>query len=92
MHMSPYSKTTDRVLDPTRQRKLLLHESEIKELIGGISRKGLTCVPIKLYFKRGYAKLQIALCEGKKTHDKRQDLKKQVHQREMSRAFKSFNK
>ena len=92
MHISPYEKAGDRVLDPTRQRKLLLNESEIKQLIGGISRKGLTCIPIKVYFKRGYAKLQIALCEGKKTHDKRESLKKRIHQREMDRATKQFRR
>ncbi len=88
LHISPYSKCGDRILDPTRQRKLLLNRSEIEELIGKISRKGLTCVPTKLYFKRGVIKLQIALCKGKQDYDKRQDLKKKAHQREMDRAMK----
>lgn len=92
LHISLYAMTRHTELDPTRERKLLLKHNEIKELIGKISRRGLTCVPIKLYFKNGRAKLEIALCQGKQLYDKREDLKKKVHQREMDRAVKSFRK
>jgi SsrA-binding protein len=88
LHISAYSNACVSDIDPTQQRKLLLHKSELEEIIGGISRKGLTCVPTKMYFKRGIAKLQIALSKGKDTYDKRQDLKKKDHQREMDRARK----
>ena len=88
LHITPYSRTSTRDLDSSRERKLLLKKQEIQEIEGGLTRKGLTCVPIKLYFKRGMAKLQIALCKGKEQKDKRQDLKKREHQREMDRALK----
>jgi len=88
LHITPYSRTSNRFLDPTRERKLLLKKHEIMELEGGLTRKGLTCVPIKLYFKKGMAKLQIGLCKGKEQRDKRQDIRKKEHQREMQRALK----
>jgi len=88
LHISPYANAPIAEIDPTKQRKLLLHKAELDEIMGGITRKGLTCVPTKMYFKRGIVKLQIALCKGKDTYDKRQDLKKKVHQREMDRARK----
>ena len=73
---------------PARSRKLLLHAHEIRKLIGGTSRKGLTVVPLELYFKNGTAKIAIALAKAKKLHDKREDLKKRVAERELARGIK----
>src|SRR5438128_12679843 len=68
-HISPYSHGTDANHDPERDRKLLLHDREIKRLAGKIAERGLTLVPLKLYFKSGRAKLEIGLGRGKKLHD-----------------------
>ena len=73
---------------PARSRKLLLHAHEIRKLIGGTSRKGLTLVPLELYFKDGTVKVAIALAKAKKLHDKREDLKRRVAQRELARSIK----
>lgn len=74
--------------DPTRTRKLLLHENELARLIGQVERKGFTIVPTALYFKRGKAKLEIALGEGKKSHDKRATLKERDWQRDKQRIMR----
>jgi len=73
---------------PARSRKLLLHAHEIRKLIGGTSRKGLTLVPLELYFKDGIAKVVIALAKAKKLHDKREDLKRRVAERELARGVR----
>ena len=73
---------------PARSRKLLLHAHEIRKLIGGTSRKGLTIVPLELYFKDGRAKVAIALAKPKKVHDKREELKRRVAERELARGVK----
>src|SRR2546422_8972840 len=67
---------------------LLLHAHEIRKLIGGTSRKGLTLVPLELYFKDGIAKVVIALAKAKKLHDKREDLKRRVAERELARGVR----
>ena len=85
-HIAPYSKSGYVRHEPTRTRKLLLHKAEIRRLIGAVERKGLTLVPLELYFKRGLAKVSIALGRGKKLHDKRDDEKKRDADREMARA------
>ena len=74
--------------DPTRARKLLLNADELKKLIGAVERKGYTLVPLSLYWKKGRAKLQVALGKGKKSHDKRESIKKREDEREQQRAFK----
>ncbi len=74
--------------EPTRPRKLLLHRREISRIIGEISMKGVTCIPVQLYLKNGRAKLEIATVRGKKQHDKRHDLAKRDAQRQIERAFK----
>ena len=71
---------------PARSRKLLLHKREIERLIGGTAQKGLTLIPLELYFKDGLAKVQIALGRAKKQHDKRDDLRRRDAEREMARA------
>lgn len=74
--------------EPTRARKLLLHRNELDKLIGMVERKGFTLVPMKLYWKKGRAKLQIGVGKGKKLHDKRADLKERDWQRDKERMFK----
>jgi SsrA-binding protein len=74
--------------EPTRTRKLLMHRKEIRELVGSVTRQGLTLVPVKMYLKEGRVKISIALARGKKLHDKRDDLRKKDDQRDMARAMK----
>lgn len=89
LHVSPYEKASFFNHEPTRTRKLLLHKKEIKKLIGSVERQGLTLIPLELYFKRGRAKVAIALGKGKQSHDKRADLKRKDDEREMQRAVRS---
>jgi SsrA-binding protein len=88
-HFSPLASASTHISpDPTRSRKLLLHASEIGKLIGGVERKGYTLVPLSLYWKRGRAKLKIALAKGKKQHDKRASIRKREWDREQHRVLK----
>src|SRR5215470_8281699 len=91
-HISPYSHGTDANHDPERDRKLLLHGREIKRLTGKIAERGLTLVPLKLYFKGGRAKLEVGLARGKKLHDKRSALREREVRREMDRAVRAGRK
>jgi SsrA-binding protein len=88
MHINPFEQANQFNHDPLRTRKLLLHKSEIRKLIGKTTEKGLTLVPLKLYFKSGVAKVQLALCKGKRDYDRREDIKKRDVEREMRRNFK----
>ena len=88
-HISPYSHGTDANHDPERDRKLLLHTREIRRLVGKIAERGLTVVPLKLYFKNGRAKIEIGLARGKKLHDKRATLRERETRREMDRAVRA---
>jgi len=88
MHISPYDYGNIFNHEPLRKRKLLLHKSQIKQLIGKTKEKGLTLVPLKLYLKNGLVKVELALAKGKKLYDKRQDLAAKDAKREMERAFK----
>ncbi len=74
--------------DPTRERRLLLHRSEIRELERDVQTGGLTIVPLRLYLKDGRAKLEIALARGKKSYDKRQSIAKREAERAMQRAMR----
>jgi len=85
-HIAPYEQGNRFNHEPTRTRKLLLHRREIRRLIGAVERQGLTLVPLDLYFKRGKAKVTLALGKGKKLHDKRADAKRRDDEREMARA------
>ena len=87
-HISPYSHGTDANHDPERDRKLLLHGREIARLEGKIAERGLTLVPLRLYFKKGRAKLEIGLGRGRKLHDKRSALREREVRREMDRAVR----
>ena len=75
--------------DAVRTKKLLLHAEEIKRLIGKVEQKGYTLVPLKLYWKNGHVKCEIALAKGKATHDKRDTIKEREGKREVERAMKS---
>lgn len=89
-HISPYSKIQGhQVLDPTRTRKLLLKRREIDQLMGRSTQKGFAVVPLRMYFKNGFVKIEIALGQGKKLHDKRDSIKKRIHDRESAAAIKS---
>ena len=88
MHITPYEQGNRWNPAPVRSRKLLMHKREIERLIGGVEQKGLTLVPLELYFLRGRAKVAIALARGKKAHDRREDLKRRIADREMARALK----
>jgi len=85
-HISPYSHGTDANHDPERDRKLLLHRREIGRLTGKTAERGLTMVPLRLYFKGGRAKVELGLARGKKLRDKRATLREREVQREMERA------
>ena len=89
LHISPYERASYNNHEPTRTRKLLLHKREIGRLIGAIERQGLTLVPLELYFKRGIAKVALALGKGKKLHDKREDAKAKDADREIARVFRA---
>jgi len=88
MHISPYPFAHGLELDPTRTRKLLLKRKEIKRLIGKTEVKGYSLIPTKVYFKRGRAKVEIALARGKKKYDKRSSLKEKELKREMEQSLK----
>ncbi|MCF6180121.1 MAG: SsrA-binding protein SmpB [Geopsychrobacter sp.] len=89
MNISPYEQGNRENHEPTRQRKLLLHHTEIDKLIRLTEQKGLTLLPIKIYFKNNLVKLEIGVGRGKQLHDKRQTLKSKEANREMARAIKS---
>jgi len=83
MHISPYDKSAHFLPDPKRKRKLLLHKSEIKRLMGKVTEKGLTMIPLRVYLLRGRVKLEIALARGKPKRDRRYDIAKRDAEREI---------
>ena len=87
-HISPYSYAHQLNHDPLRERKLLLHKGEIKKLYGKIKEKGLTLIPLKLYFKNGKVKVEMAVAKGKKLHDKREEIKRKDLAREAEKDFR----
>ena len=91
MHISPYERGNIMNKDPLRTRKLLLHKSEIRHLIGKIKEKGYTLVPVEVYFSGSHIKMEIALARGKKLYDKRADIAKKDMKREAERDFKVRN-
>ena len=88
-HISPYDPASHRNHVPERDRKLLLHRREIGRLIGKVKERGFALIPLKMYFKGGKAKVEIALAKGKRSYDKRDTLKRKEAEREMDRAMKS---
>jgi SsrA-binding protein len=89
IHISAYSSRGYADHEPTRKRKLLLHKEQIRKLIGKTVERGMTLVPVRLYFKNGKLKLAISLAKGKKTHDKRETVKRREAERETRAAIKS---
>lgn len=92
MHISPYEQGNRFNHDPLRPRKLLLHRTEINKLIGKVQLQGLTLIPIKIYLKRGMAKVELAVGQGKKNYDKRQSLAEKEGKRDIERALRERNK
>lgn len=86
VHIAEYTQANRHNHTPVRSRKLLLHRSEIEQIREGLEEQGRTCVPLRIYFKQGLAKVELGLGRGKKTWDKRHDLKERDDQREMARA------
>jgi SsrA-binding protein len=87
LHISPYEQANRFNEDPLRTRKLLLHGHEIRKLIGQVEEKGLTLIPLQVYFSRGVAKVTLGLARGRKLYDKREKLKRQTQEREARRAM-----
>ncbi len=90
-HINPYSHANRFNHDPLRPRKLLLHKSEIRRLIGKTQEKGFTLIPLRLYFSDGKAKVELGLAKGKKLYDKRETLKRKAVERDMERGRKGFD-
>ena len=86
-HISAYSHARQTDYNPTRKRKLLFHKAEIRRLRGKIEEKGFSFIPLKMYFKDGKAKVEVALAKGKRLYDKRESLKKKSFNREMEREL-----
>ncbi|KYD25928.1 SsrA-binding protein SmpB [Geobacillus sp. FSL W8-0032] len=92
MHISPYEQGNRYNHDPLRTRKLLLNRREINKLIGYTKEQGYTLVPLKLYIKNGFAKVELGVAKGKKKYDKREDMKRKEAQREIERVFRERQK
>lgn len=88
LHISEYKQGNINNHIPTRDRKLLMNRSEIRKLIGKTKEKGLTLIPLRLYFKNGRVKVELALAKGKKVYDKREDIAKRDFQRDQERRIK----
>lgn len=87
MHIAPYEQAGPFNHDPLRPRKLLLHKSEIRRLVGKVKERGYTLVPLRVYFRRGLAKVELALARGKKQVDRRADIRKREAERQIARAL-----
>lgn len=88
-HISPYDQASYNNHDPRRDRRLLLHKKEIRELWNGVRQKGMTVVPVRLYIKDSLAKVEIALAKGKKLYDKRAEIAKKDSAREAERQIRN---
>ncbi|MDD2679917.1 MAG: SsrA-binding protein SmpB [Candidatus Omnitrophica bacterium] len=88
-HISPYTEASYMNVEPTRKRRLLLHRNQLEKLEGRLTQKGLTLIPLKVYFNdRGFVKIELALCKGKKLYDKRDDIKRRETDIAMRRALR----
>lgn len=87
MHISPYDQGNRYNHDPTRRRKLLLHRREINRFLGRVQERGLTLIPLKVYFKRGKVKVELALARGKHEYDRRHDIAKRDEERDVARTL-----
>lgn len=91
VHISPYKMATMFPIDPRRDRKLLLHKSEINKLRGKVEQKGYTLVPTKIYFKDALVKVEIGVAKGKELHDKRAAIAEKENKRKLERIMKNYN-
>ena len=90
LHISAYSHSGYASHDPLRTRKLLLHKEQISKLAGRVEQKGLALVPLRLYFRNGRAKCELALVKGKKVYDRREEVRRRVVEREMEQELKRY--
>ena len=91
-HINPYAQASYQNVESTRPRRLLLHKSQIRHLAQEVDQKGLTIIPLRVYFNaRGFAKMEIALCKGKKEYDHREDIKKREINRKIKQLIKNRN-
>lgn len=90
--IEPYEKGNIYNHKPERDRKLLMHKQEIEKLAVKVNQKGLTLVPLRAYFKRGLVKVEVGLCQGKQTHDKREAITERETKREIDRAMKDYRR
>lgn len=89
-HISPYEQASYLNVEPTRVRKLLLHKSQISRLSGQVAQRGVTLIPLKVYFNdRGFAKVELALCKGKRQYDRREDIKRREADLAVRRMLKN---
>ena len=89
MHISPYEQGNIFNVDPLRDKKLLMHKSEIRKLASQVQRQGYTLIPLRIYLKDGRMKLELGLCKGKQLHDKRDDAADRATKRDIERAMKN---
>lgn len=87
MHVSPYEQGSYANVDPLRIRKLLLHKKEIRRLIARTQEPGVTLIPLRVYFKKGTAKVQLGICKGKREYDRRQDIARREIERDLKRTY-----
>lgn len=92
MHISPYEQGNRFNTDPLRQKKLLLHKSQIRHLAQEVGKMGYSLIPLQVYLKDGRFKMELGLCKGKKLHDKREDLAARDAKRDIQRALRSKNR
>jgi SsrA-binding protein len=91
-HINPYAQASYLNVEATRPRRLLLHKNQIKHLAQEVDQKGLTIIPLRVYFnERGFAKMEIALCKGKKAYDHREDIKKREIDKKIKQTLKNRN-
>lgn len=87
LHIAPYEMAHPHRYEPTRPRKLLLHREEIRRLVGKVAERGLTLVPLRIYFTHGLAKVELGLARGKRSYEKRAAIAEREHRREVERAM-----
>jgi SsrA-binding protein len=88
VHIGPYEKAWRENAEPRRERKLLLHRAEISRLEGKVAERGLTLIPLQLYFKSGRAKVELGLCRGKSRYDKRESIRRRETERDLQRELR----
>lgn len=92
VHIAPYKQASIYNVDPDRDRRLLLHRREIARLAGKVKERGYTLVPLRIYFKRGFAKVELGLGRGKKLYDKRRKLREEDERRRTDEALKRYSR